>query len=103
MFTIFRSFQDEEFYICIHSLRGIDEVLFTTEGGVEIGDVEAKAKILKIDVAADGVSDQEIKDALLDQVPDARKEWVQLTFWIWYLMSDCKKVATLYHLDQCCQ
>jgi hypothetical protein len=25
-------------------------------------------------VAADGVSDQEIKDALLDQVPDARKE-----------------------------
>jgi hypothetical protein len=25
-------------------------------------------------VAADGVSDQEIKEALLDQVPDARKE-----------------------------
>ena len=74
VFILGRSFQNEEFYICIHSLRGIDEVLFTTEGGVEIGDVEAKAKILKIGVAADGVSDQEIKDALLDQVPDARKE-----------------------------
>ncbi len=67
-------FQDEEYYICIHSLRGYDEVLFTTEGGVEIGDVEAKAKILRIDVAKETVTNDEIKDAILSEVSESKKE-----------------------------
>eukprot|EP00962_Isochrysis_galbana_P034200 scaffold11545_cov90-Isochrysis_galbana.AAC.1 len=32
-----------EYYICIHSLRECDEMLFHHEGGVEVGDVDAKA------------------------------------------------------------
>jgi hypothetical protein len=32
-----------EYYICIHSLREYDEMLFYHEGGVDVGDVDAKA------------------------------------------------------------
>ncbi|OMJ14484.1 ATP-citrate synthase [Smittium culicis] len=45
--------EDEEFYVCIHSLREGDEILFTHEGGVEVGDVDSKASkfLVKIDEA----------------------------------------------------
>ena len=36
------SFQDEEFYVCIYSHREGDTILFHHEGGVDIGDVDAK-------------------------------------------------------------
>jgi len=35
--------QNEELYICIHSVRDGDEILFYKEGGVDVGDVDAKA------------------------------------------------------------
>ena len=35
--------QDEELYICIHSVRGGDEILFYYAGGVDIGNVDEKA------------------------------------------------------------
>ena len=35
-------FQNEEFYICIYSERHGDTILFHHEGGVDIGDVDAK-------------------------------------------------------------
>eukprot|EP00967_Tisochrysis_lutea_P104425 scaffold158482_cov35-Tisochrysis_lutea.AAC.7 len=31
------------YYICIHSLREHDEMLFYHEGGVDVGDVDSKA------------------------------------------------------------
>jgi len=34
--------QNEEFYVCIYSHRHGDTILFHHEGGVEIGDVDAK-------------------------------------------------------------
>ena len=34
--------QSDEYYICIQSFRCNDELLFTHEGGVDIGDVDAK-------------------------------------------------------------
>ena len=35
--------QDEEFYVCIHSSRDVDTVLFHHEGGVDVGNVDEKA------------------------------------------------------------
>jgi ATP citrate (pro-S)-lyase len=35
--------QDDEYYLCIHSVREGDEILFHHEGGVDVGDVDAKA------------------------------------------------------------
>lgn len=32
-----------EYYVCVNSQREGDEILFTHEGGVDIGDVDAKA------------------------------------------------------------
>lgn len=36
--------QEDEFYVCIHSLRPGDEILFYHEGGVDVGDVDAKVR-----------------------------------------------------------
>ena len=44
--------QDQEAYVCIYSHRAADVILFTTEGGVDIGDVDAKAD--KMEVPVDG-------------------------------------------------
>lgn len=40
--------QNEEFYICIYSHRNGDTILFHHEGGVDIGDVDAKASKLEV-------------------------------------------------------
>ena len=37
-----------EYYICIHSLREYDEILFYHEGGVDVGDVDAKAVKMQV-------------------------------------------------------
>jgi ATP citrate (pro-S)-lyase len=42
--------QETEFYVCVNSAREGDWILFTHEGGVEVGDVDAKAKKLLIPV-----------------------------------------------------
>ncbi|PWN44658.1 putative ATP citrate lyase subunit 1 [Ceraceosorus guamensis] len=42
---------DTEFYVCINSAREGDYILFTHEGGVDVGDVDAKA--LKLLIPAD--------------------------------------------------
>lgn len=39
------TFQDEEYYVCIHSHRYADTILFHHEGGVDIGDVDAKVML----------------------------------------------------------
>ena len=47
---IYDVFQNEEAYICIYSKRDHDAILFTHEGGIDIGNVEDKAKILIVKV-----------------------------------------------------
>ena len=42
------SFQNEEFYICILSHRYGDTILFHHEGGIDIGDVDAKVGVKNI-------------------------------------------------------
>ncbi|KAL9040359.1 MAG: hypothetical protein Q9214_004514 [Letrouitia sp. 1 TL-2023] len=59
-----------EYYINIHSVRDGDYILFTHEGGVDVGDVDAKAKKLVIPVDLDDYpSNAEIARILLKDVP----------------------------------
>uniref|UniRef100_A0A668TJ32 ATP-citrate synthase n=1 Tax=Oreochromis aureus TaxID=47969 RepID=A0A668TJ32_OREAU len=65
--------QEEEFYVCIYATREGDHVLFHHEGGVEVGDVDAKAQ--KLMVPVDGkLTEDQVKEQLLTQVPDDKKD-----------------------------
>jgi ATP citrate (pro-S)-lyase len=64
--------QEEEFYICIISLRYHDEILFYHEGGVDVGDVDSKAERLNIPTG-DEVSPETIIAKLLGKVPSDKQ------------------------------
>jgi len=64
--------QSEEYYICIHSVREGDEILFTHEGGVDVGDVDAKARRIMVKVDHDFPTVEELTTALLKDVPTAK-------------------------------
>ncbi|KAB5585996.1 hypothetical protein GE09DRAFT_48075 [Coniochaeta sp. 2T2.1] len=59
-----------EYYININSVRDGDWILFTHEGGVDVGDVDAKAEKLLIPVdLSQYPSNEEIAASLLSKVP----------------------------------
>lgn len=68
--------QDSEYYVCIKSAREGDEVLFTHEGGIDVGDVDAKAKRLRVpaDPELPFPPRETWTQTLLEQVPDAVKQ-----------------------------
>ncbi|KAA8905732.1 hypothetical protein FN846DRAFT_731873 [Sphaerosporella brunnea] len=62
---------EEEYYINIHSMREGDYILFTHEGGVDVGDVDAKAEKLLIPVdLSEYPSNETIAKTLLGKVPE---------------------------------
>ncbi|KAH8696316.1 putative ATP citrate lyase subunit [Talaromyces proteolyticus] len=62
--------QETEYYININSVREGDWILFTHEGGVDVGDVDAKAEKLLVPVnLKDFPSNEEIAATLLKKVP----------------------------------
>lgn len=63
-----------EFYVCINSVREGDYILFTHEGGVDVGDVDAKAYKLLIPVGKDLPTREIIKDTLLSKVQPEKQE-----------------------------
>ncbi|KAF9554662.1 ATP citrate lyase isoform 2 [Agrocybe pediades] len=63
-----------EYYVCITSAREGDSILFTHEGGVDIGDVDAKALVLNIPVTQPFPSRETIASTLLTHVPAEKKE-----------------------------
>lgn len=66
-------FQDEEAYVCVYSHRTADTILFYHQGGVDIGDVDAKA--VKLDVPVDhNVTADEIEKTLLGAVAQTKKK-----------------------------
>ncbi|WFD40176.1 ATP citrate synthase [Malassezia japonica] len=68
---------DQEFYVCINSAREGDYVLFTHEGGVDVGDVDAKAKKLLIPADPDEpfpARDEWTKVLLADVKDESKKE-----------------------------
>lgn len=66
--------QHTEYYVCINSGREGDSILFTHEGGIDVGDVDAKALKLDISVGSEFPSRQAIKATLLKHVPEAKKD-----------------------------
>lgn len=63
---------DEEAYVCIYSHRNADTILFHHQGGVDIGDVDAKALKLEISVGTN-TTIQAIEDQLLTHVSPSKK------------------------------
>lgn len=70
--TVF-SFKAEEFYVCIYATREGDYVLFHHEGGVDVGDVDAKAQKLLVGVDKK-LNPEDIKKHLLVHAPGDKKE-----------------------------
>lgn len=66
---------NEEAYVCIYSHRTADTILFYHQGGVDIGDVDAKA--VKLDVPVDhNISVADIEKHLLGEVAKDKKRRV---------------------------
>ncbi|KAH8074448.1 ATP citrate synthase [Aureococcus anophagefferens] len=64
--------QADEYYVCVVSNREGEELLFCKDGGVDVGDVDAKAKRLQVPLGESAAPDA-LAAALLDGVPEARK------------------------------
>ncbi|XP_026538585.1 ATP-citrate synthase isoform X1 [Notechis scutatus] len=65
--------QTEEFYVCIYAAREGDYVLFHHQGGVDVGDVDAKAQKLLVRVDCK-LSESDIKKLLLVHAPLDKKD-----------------------------
>lgn len=63
-----------EYYVCITSQREGDSILFTHEGGVDIGDVDAKALKLDIPVGKPFPSRDKFAATLLKHVPPEKQD-----------------------------
>lgn len=65
--------------MCIYATREGDHVLFHHEGGVEVGDVDAKAQRLMVAVD-DQLSDDQVTEQLLTHVSDDKKKYGHILF-----------------------
>ncbi|CAM9193052.1 unnamed protein product [Choristocarpus tenellus] len=65
--------QSDEYYVCINSNREGEEFLFCHEGGVDVGDVDAKADKLQVPIG-EAVTAEAVKTSLLQKVPAAHQE-----------------------------
>jgi len=74
-YTIFLLFilQEEEVYVCIYSHRKADTILFHHQGGVDIGDVDAKAFKLDIPVGGEIPDRSMLINILLTNVAEDKK------------------------------
>jgi ATP citrate (pro-S)-lyase len=63
-----------EYYVCITSAREGDSILFTHEGGVDIGDVDSKALVLDLPVNKPFPSRSTVISTILKDVPAAKRE-----------------------------
>ncbi|KAJ2716610.1 ATP citrate lyase subunit 1 [Coemansia spiralis] len=72
--------QDVEYYVCIQSHREGDEILFTHEGGIDIGDVDAKALRLPIPVDQPLPPSDRIAAALLADIASETQRTALATF-----------------------
>lgn len=77
--------RSDEYYLAIRSVREGDEILFHHEGGIYVGDVDAKAQRLTIPIG-DTPTPNEIEQQLLGAAPAARRS----------LLADF--IQTLFHL-----
>ena len=59
-------------YICMLSHRYHDEILFYHEGGVDVGDVDAKAEKLELETG-EAMTEALVTEKLLSKLPAAKK------------------------------
>ncbi|PKK86187.1 MAG: ATPase [Thermoplasmata archaeon HGW-Thermoplasmata-1] len=64
--------QKDEYYFAIRSIREGDEILFYHEGGINVGDVDAKAAKMTVGIL-DDVDKADVEGNLLGNVPSERK------------------------------
>jgi len=64
---------EDEYYIAITSNREGDTIMFHHRGGVDVGDIDAKAKRLQVPIGT-YPSSSEIERALLGELPEERKK-----------------------------
>jgi ATP citrate (pro-S)-lyase len=67
--------ETDEYYVAIISKREGDEILFHHEGGVNVGDIDAKAVRLMVPIGEYPTAD-EIKKKLLGKIPEQRRALV---------------------------
>jgi ATP citrate (pro-S)-lyase len=85
----------DEYYICIQSDRDGEEILFYSQGGVDVGDVDSKASRLHIAIDDDALSPARILEAdLLKGVPAERIE--SLASFIHVLFTVYRKLNFVY-------
>ncbi|XP_073462222.1 ATP-citrate synthase isoform X2 [Aquarana catesbeiana] len=65
--------QEEEFYVCIYAAREGDYVLFHHEGGVDVGDVDAKAQKFLVGVG-ECLTEQDVRNHLLVHAAPDKKD-----------------------------
>lgn len=66
--------KSDEYYLCIQSNRDGEEFMFRTGGGVDVGDVDATAAKLQVDIDDDGPSVERILHSdLIGDVPDGTR------------------------------
>jgi ATP citrate (pro-S)-lyase len=64
---------EEEYYVCISSERAGDTILFSHEGGVDVGDVDAKAERMVVDIGPMELSEEAVIANLLTHVPQLKQ------------------------------
>ena len=82
--------QDKEVYICIQSTRNGEEFMFCHDGGVDVGDVDAKALRYTNIIGAEPTA-EDLSAALLTQIPEESRASVA-TFLV-----DLFEMFTKYH------
>ena len=89
--------QSDEYYICIQSNRDGEEILFYAQGGVDVGDVDAKASRYTVPIDQDDkqLTAQNLVEAnLLHGVPSGRVE--SLSSFLLFLLRVYKRMNFTY-------
>ncbi|KAJ3010565.1 citrate synthase [Thoreauomyces humboldtii] len=71
---------DSEYYVAINSVREGDWILFTHEGGVDVGDVDAKARKILIDITKPFPDASTLERELLSEVKSASQKRTLVDF-----------------------
>eukprot|EP01031_Cornospumella_fuschlensis_P038444 gene38444-46724_t len=67
--------QSDEYYLCLQSFRYNEEILFYHEGGVDVGDVDAKGVRLELAINEEPTVAL-VKEKLLQKVPAGRQDYL---------------------------
>lgn len=84
----------DEYYVCIQSDREGEEILFYSQGGVDVGDVDVKAKRMHVEIDDHSLTAETLlQKNLLEGVPEGRQadlaSFLQVLFTIYRKLNFC--------------